>query len=234
MDPDIASAMDLDPEQRGVLVVDVIADSPADKAGLQGGDRQITIDGDQIRVGGNIVTKVDDQPVLTSDDLVTYLARSTEVGQEVTLSILSQGKESQVDVTLASRPETQEQGTQMEERIIGQAWLGIMGITVTPDIAEAMDLSTNQKGVLVEQVQQGSPADKAGLLGSSESVTIDEQEILVGGDIIVGFGNQTVDDMNQFKSLIRMKKPGDEITLKILREGTGIEIKVTLGQRTMQ
>jgi serine protease Do len=234
LNPDIADAMGLDLDQRGALVVDVIPDSPADNAGLQGSDQQITIDGDQIRVGGDVIIGIDNQPVLTSDDLVTYLARSTEVGQSITLSILSQGKETQKNVTLGSRPESQEQETQVRETTANQPWLGIMGITVTSDIAEAMDLSPDQKGVLVEQVQQGSPADKAGLSGSDKSVTIGEQQVFVGGDIIVGLGNQTVDDMDQLQSLIQTKNPGDEVTLKVLREGTSIEIKVTLGQRTIQ
>ncbi len=97
-----------------------------------------------------------------------------------------------------------------------------------------MDLSSDQKGVLIEQVQQGSPADKAGLRGSYKPVTISGQQVLVGGDIILGLGDQTVDNMNQLQSLIQMKNPGDETTLKVLRGGASIEIKVTLGQRDTQ
>jgi len=234
LNPDVSKAMGLKPEQHGALVVDVIPGSPADKAGLHGSDRQITIDGDQIRVGGDVITMIDAQPVMTFDDLVTYLALSTEIGQYVTLNILSQGKEKQVKVTLASRPESQKQENQTKESTTDQAWLGIWGITVTPDIAKAMDLSSDQKGVLIEQVQQGSPADKAGLRGSYKPVTISGQQVLVGGDIILGLGDQTVDNMNQLQSLIQMKNPGDEATLKVLRGGASIEIKVTLGQRDTQ
>ena len=107
LNPDIAKAMDLNPEQRGALIVDVIPGSPADKVGLQGSDRQVTIDGDQIRVGGDVITAIDGQVVRTFDDLVTYLARSTEIGQTVTTDVLSKGKEEQVEVTLVARPESQ-------------------------------------------------------------------------------------------------------------------------------
>lgn len=105
LSPDIAEAMELKPEQRGTLIIDVIPGSPAEKAGLHGSDREVNIDGDKIRVGGDVIIAIDGQPVKTFDDLVTYLARSTEIGQSVTLGILSQGKEKQVKVTLAARPE---------------------------------------------------------------------------------------------------------------------------------
>ncbi|UCF26845.1 MAG: PDZ domain-containing protein, partial [Chloroflexota bacterium] len=59
-----------------------------------------------------------------------------------------------------------------------------MGLSLTPDIAEEMDLSGDQGGVLIEQVQSGSTADQAGLQGSFTPVTIDGQEILIGGDVI--------------------------------------------------
>ena len=232
LNPDIAKAMGLKPEQRGALVVDVIPGSPADKAGLYGSDRQVTIDGDQIRVGGDVITAIDGQQVRTFDDLVTYLARSTEIGQSVTLDVLSNGKEKQVKVTLVARPGSQQGEKQAAESSTGQAWLGIWGMTVTPEIAQAMNLSSDQKGVLVEQVQQGSPADKAGLRGSYKPVTINGQQVLVGGDIIVALDGEPVNRMEELQNLIQKHKPGDEVTLKVWRESASKEIKVTLGKRT--
>jgi S1-C subfamily serine protease len=229
LNPDIAGAMGLEPEQRGALIVDVIPDSPADKAGLHGSDRQVTIDGDQIRVGGDVITAIDGQAVKTFDDLVTYIARSTEIGQPVTLDVLSQGKEKQVNVTLVARPESQKQEKQTEESSTGQTWLGILGMTVTPEIAQAMDLPSDQPGVLVEQVQQGSPADEAGLWGSYKPVTIGGQQVLVGGDIIVALNSESVSQTEQLQSLIQKHEPGDEVTLTVLRESASMEIKVTLG-----
>jgi 2-alkenal reductase len=51
--PDLAKAMDLGATQRGALVAEVVPDGPADKAGLLGSDRQVTIDGQPINVGGD-------------------------------------------------------------------------------------------------------------------------------------------------------------------------------------
>ncbi|MBN1886687.1 MAG: trypsin-like peptidase domain-containing protein [Thermoflexales bacterium] len=101
--PDLAKAMDLPAEQRGVLVIEVMAGSAADRAGLRGSDRQVTIDGAQARVGGDVITAIDGQEVKKFDDLVTYLARSTKVGQTITLTVLRQGQEKTLEVTLEAR-----------------------------------------------------------------------------------------------------------------------------------
>ena len=102
--PDLAKAMDLETSQRGALVAEVVAGSPADKAGLHGSDRQITIDGQQVSVGGDVIIAIDDQPVKEMDDLIAYLSAHTEVGQKVSLTVLRDGKEKRLEATLAARP----------------------------------------------------------------------------------------------------------------------------------
>jgi 2-alkenal reductase len=106
MTPDLAKAMGLAAQQRGVLIVEVFSGSPSEKAGLRGSDRQVTINGALAGVGGDVITGVDGRAIRAFDDLVTYLARSTEIGQTVTLTVLSQGKEKVVKVTLAARPKS--------------------------------------------------------------------------------------------------------------------------------
>jgi serine protease Do len=107
LNPDIAKAMGLPQGQRGALIIDVTPNSPADKAGLHGSDKQITIDGEQVRIGGDIITAVNGQSIKSLDDIVTYLARSAEVGQTISLTVLRGGKETTVNVKLLARPETQ-------------------------------------------------------------------------------------------------------------------------------
>jgi len=94
--PDLATAMGLAADQRGALVVDV---TPADKAGLRGSDRQVEIEGQQVRVGGDVIVAVDGQPVKEFGDLITYLARSTEVGQTIELTVLRGGQEEKLSLT---------------------------------------------------------------------------------------------------------------------------------------
>lgn len=100
----LAKAMDLDENQRGVLIMETLADGPADKADLHGSDTTTTIDGLDARIGGDIITGIDDQTVRGFDDLLSYVVGQTEVGQTVTLHILRDGKPQEVKVTLEARP----------------------------------------------------------------------------------------------------------------------------------
>ncbi len=102
--PDDVEAMDL-PVHAGALVVSVMQDSPADKAGLRGSDRTITVDGEEVRTGGDVIVAVDDEPVNGMDDLITYLVRNTRPDQEITLTVIRDGKEISVPVTLGTRPQ---------------------------------------------------------------------------------------------------------------------------------
>ncbi|MFM8322930.1 MAG: S1C family serine protease [Chloroflexota bacterium] len=90
---DVALAMDLDGAQRGALVGEVMPGSPAEKAGLRGSEQQVTMDGAQALVGGDVITAIDGQPVRGMDDVIAYLTRSTQVGQTVSLTILRSGKQ---------------------------------------------------------------------------------------------------------------------------------------------
>jgi len=102
--PDLSKAMDLPSTQRGALVETVTADSPADKAGLQGSEDQVTINGQQIGIGGDIIIAFNGQTVKSSDDLITYLARSGAVGETAILTVLRDGKQTELQVTLGVRP----------------------------------------------------------------------------------------------------------------------------------
>jgi S1-C subfamily serine protease len=227
--PELAQAMGLAPDQRGTLVVSVTAGSPADEAGLRGSDRQIEVEGQPVRVGGDVIIAVEGRSVRRFDDLVTYLARYTEVGQTINLRILRGAQEQTVSLTLAARP--QAQSSQPEAQTEGMAYLGILGLSVTPQLARAMDLPADQTGVLVEQVQQDSPADRAGLQGSYQQVIINGQQVMVGGDIIVAWDGQPIIDFGDLLSFLQRAEPGQEVTLTLLRESNRIDVDVVLSER---
>ena len=104
LSPAVAKEMGLPETQRGALVPNVTAGGPAEKAGLIGSTKPATIDGQDIKVGGDVITAIDGQPVKRFEDLVTFLARNGKVGQTVKLTILRDGKEMTVSLTLAARP----------------------------------------------------------------------------------------------------------------------------------
>jgi S1-C subfamily serine protease len=102
--PDLANAMNLPLNQRGALVEAVTAGGPSDKAGIQAGQKEVTINGQQIQVGGDVIIAYDGQTVKTSDDIISLLASSGTAGQKVTLTVLRGGQQIEVQVTLGVRP----------------------------------------------------------------------------------------------------------------------------------
>lgn len=113
-------------------------------------------------------------------------------------------------------------------------YLGITGQDVTPGIIDAMGLPTGTHGTLLIEVFTGDPADRAGLRGGdpTRTTTIDGAPINIGGDVITAADGIA---MKSFYDLIvylqRNKRPGDTVTLSILRNNTPMSIGVTLGTR---
>ena len=200
--PELATAMDLPADQRGALVIGVVPNSPADQAGLRGSTQQVQINGQAVPVGGDVIVSVDGQPVQDFEDLIAYLADSTQVGQTITLQVLRDGSTETIDLTLAARPSSEATGSQAANPGSGGAYLGIVGLTVTPEIAQAMDLPADTQGVMVTQVQNNSPADQAGLVGSDNPATIGGQEIMIGGDVITAIDGLPLTSMSELQTLL--------------------------------
>jgi serine protease Do len=78
--------------------------SPADNAGIRGGDRVIVINGRLVELGGDVILKIDNQPVRKLDDILTFLEREKKVNDSVRLTVLRDSKLQAIDVTLAARP----------------------------------------------------------------------------------------------------------------------------------
>jgi S1-C subfamily serine protease len=107
---EVADFMKLPADTQGVLVASVTQDSPADKAGLQGSDKTLTMAGNEYQLGGDIITHINEQPVDSIDDLITYLMEETKPGDEITLDVIHpDGATEQVTVTLDKRPQEETQ-----------------------------------------------------------------------------------------------------------------------------
>jgi S1-C subfamily serine protease len=110
------------------------------------------------------------------------------------------------------------------------AWLGVQGETITSDLASTFNLPVKQ-GVLLATVVPDSPAGKAGLKGGSESVTVNGQDYTLGGDIITALDGKPLLSSEDLVSTIIGKRPGDQITVTVIRDGKSRQIKITLTQR---
>jgi S1-C subfamily serine protease len=106
---DLIEAMRLPPDTRGVLIVTVVPDSPAQYAGLRGSSQSVQVDGAQLLMGGDVVTAVDGQPITYMGDVIIYLIKSKRPGDRMTLTILRDGQLQQVTVNLAERPRNAQQ-----------------------------------------------------------------------------------------------------------------------------
>lgn len=103
MTPEIANAIGLK-ESRGFLVVNTVSGSPAEKGGLHGGDKVVTINGMQIALGGDVIEKIDDKVVRKIDDILAYIESMKSVGENVSLTVLRDGKIQKLNLSLAPRP----------------------------------------------------------------------------------------------------------------------------------
>jgi serine protease Do len=259
--PELAQAMSLTVGQRGALVADVAPGGPADMAGIHGSNKTVLIDGLRAQVGGDVITAINATPIRSFDDIIAYLARSTQVSQTVTLSIIRDTQPMTVPVTLGARP-AQVTGSETPQATPGAAVtpeatpaataeatqqatpegtaqatpgtanrprLGVLVIGVTPDIAKAMNLTATQQGVLIERVEQGSAADKAGLRGSFKTISINGADVLVGGDIITGLNGQNVGTTNDLQTALAQVTAGSDAKLTILRDGQSMQVTVSFG-----
>jgi S1-C subfamily serine protease len=100
--PGLAQALRL-PVQEGIMVVEVSPGSPAQRAGIRGGDRAIQVGNMIVRVGGDIITEVDQVKVRTFEELSDFID-SKQPGDTVSLTFNRQGKLTVVEVRLLERP----------------------------------------------------------------------------------------------------------------------------------
>ncbi|WP_010194460.1 S1C family serine protease [Candidatus Nitrosarchaeum limnium] len=103
IEPDLAKVLKLN-DAVGFLIVSVIDDSPAAKAGLHGSNETVQVDGLNYQIGGDIILSVDGKQVRKIDDILVHLQRAKSVGDEMVLEILRDGRTTNITITLEERP----------------------------------------------------------------------------------------------------------------------------------
>ena len=181
--PEMAESLSLG-NRKGALVSDVTKDGPAEKAGVKSGD---------------VIVSYDGKEVVNEHDLPQMVA-TTKPGKKVTVVVIRDGKEVRIPVTIAEMEGEKEPGRAGGPDV--SKGLGVTVQDITPEIARQFEIE-NRKGVIVTQVEDGSPADDAGFQD---------------GDIVRSVNRQAVRNVQEFGSLLKKFK-GEKTLLFLVERG---------------
>ncbi len=110
-------------------------------------------------------------------------------------------------------------------------WLGITGLTISPELATRLNLEV-QRGILITEVVSGQAADQAGLRGGQRRVQIGNYVVRVGGDVIVAIDEIRTPEMSVLVKYLETKTVvGQIVNLTIVRDGREQVIRSTLGEQ---
>lgn len=88
----------------GMLITQVTSGGPAEKAGLKAGTKQVTVDGNSLTAGGDVIVAINGSRIVNGDDLSTYLEENTLPNQKITITIVRNGSTMDIPVILGTRP----------------------------------------------------------------------------------------------------------------------------------
>jgi serine protease Do len=197
VDDKLAKALHL-AKAEGVIVSDVNAGGPADRAGIRTGDVILSFDG---------------KPVNDIVELRNAVAQMAP-GTSVHLGLIREGKKMDVVTTLGERPQEGAEAAPGGEG--SQTTSGELGLAVqdlTPSIASQLGYDENLRGALVADVEGGSVADEAGLRR---------------GDVIVGVNRQPIRSAADLAAAIKGAKSGDSIAMLVRRGQGSFYVPITM------
>jgi serine protease Do len=189
--PELKDTLNLGTDS-GALVSDVASGGPAAKAGVRRGDVIVAFDG---------------KPVRSSHDLPLIVA-AAPIGKKATIDIIRAGKKLALTAVTEEMSEEEPPGETQDEGVK----LGLALQALTPDIAKGYGLSRSQ-GLVITQVEQGSPAAEAGLQP---------------GDIIVEADQQQVLDVATFKAILARHPKEGTLLLLVDRGGNTLYVTIKL------
>jgi S1-C subfamily serine protease len=108
-------------------------------------------------------------------------------------------------------------------------FFGVQTILVQGEWAEALRLPADG-GLLVQSVQRGTAAERAGIVGPREFVIIGNYEVGVGGDLIMAINGRPCEARDAIATALAKKRAGDVMELTVFRNGRSMKVTVTLGE----
>jgi serine protease Do len=192
----MAKAMRL-PSKSGALIAGVQSDAPASNAGLEPGD---------------VITAVNGVSVKNPRDLAIDVA-GVQPGDEAKLDVMHNGEAKTITLKVAQMPNEQVASTSGTKESQGR--IGLALAPLSPDLRDQLSVPKDTKGVVVREVQPGSPAEQAGLQA---------------GDVIVGVGGKHVDSPSAAADAIHTASKDHAVALRIIRNGQPVFVGVNLDQ----
>ena len=180
--PQLASSLGIVRSGEMAVVTEVTEGSPAAEAGIKSSD---------------IVVEFNGKPVPRSHDFPSVIA-DTPPGQKVTLKIIREKKEQTVAVKVGELPDESDASQQIEAK---DAEIGLRVQRITPEAARRLGMNST-KGVIVVEVQPGSPADQVGVEPA---------------DVIREVNQRPVNNVKDFQLALRQGRRGDRILLLVQR-----------------
>lgn len=195
LDPRLARLFGVDPSTKGVVVGDVVAGSPADKAGLKRGDVIVGFAGEKVTDGGSFRIRV-----ATSEPSRAYELRYLRKGKERTTQITPAPAE-KVHFAIEDGLESKDQSEKTEPAKTSINAFGLEVQPLTAELAKSLGVTAGTKGVVVSSVKEGSPAAEAGL----------REGVVITGVV----RNQEVQPVTSADEFQKLASKADELALYI-------------------
>ena len=113
---------------------------------------------------------------------------------------------------------------------VDYAWIGVSTVPVYPQLAERLGLP-RAAGALIQEVTEGGPADKAGLVAGKEEIRFQGARYLAGGDLITHLDGAPITREHDLAAAIADRAPGEVVRLGVWRDGERRTVHLTLGTR---
>ena len=114
-------------------------------------------------------------------------------------------------------------------RRLGRPRLGVSVVYVAGDLAQALELPA-EGGLLIQDIAPGSAAAEAGLRPGRQLVAIGNEQLAIGGDLIMAIDGRPVDRQDAIPRALARKRPGDKVELTVFRSGRSVRVPVILGE----
>jgi S1-C subfamily serine protease len=112
---------------------------------------------------------------------------------------------------------------------VERPWLGLEYVAIDESLS-SLNLAT-RKGMLVQRLSADGPAQKAGVRGGSSVVDLNGEQIYLGGDVLQSIDGKALKTSDDVRAALETKKPGDTVTVVLLRDGKAVAVKIQLGDR---